>query len=217
MWRWIKRKVRSVFVKDRTPRPPKPVKPTEPVTMPDPEAKLFTEDDKKGRTMLYYQALYNTTEINNIHAVERVIQRIHVHKDKYVSAMDLTGVDWRIIAVIHNLEASGDFTKQILNGERYTKRTRLVPKGWGPWDSWESSCVDAFKRHKLADNQIPTVLKFLERFNGMGYVRKGINSPYLWSYTNHYKKGKYVSDGKYSSSAVSKQVGGAAILKRLGF
>ena len=31
--------------------------------------------------------------------------------------------------------------------------------------------------------------------------------PYIFSGTNLYKKGKYISDGRYSSSAIDKQVG----------
>jgi lysozyme family protein len=38
-------------------------------------------------------------------------------------------------------------------------------------------------------------------------------TPYLWSFTNHYTKGKFVADGKFDANAVSKQCGAAAILK----
>jgi hypothetical protein len=34
--------------------------------------------------------------------------------------------------------------------------------------------------------------------NGFGYRAHGINSPYLWSYSNQYHAGKFVSDGVYS-------------------
>jgi lysozyme family protein len=37
----------------------------------------------------------------------------------------------------------------------------------------------------------------------------------LWSFSNHYTKGKYVSDGKFDPEAVSQQVGSALVLKRL--
>ena len=42
-----------------------------------------------------------------------------------------------------------------------------------------------------------------------------MKSPYLWSYTAIYTAGKYVADGKWSDTAVSKQCGGMAILKHL--
>ena len=61
------------------------------------------------------------------------------------------------------------------------------------------------------------MLYTIERYNGTGYLRyhKNVPTPYLWSGSQHYVKGKYVSDGKWSSSAVSKQVGAAVILKEL--
>ena len=40
-------------------------------------------------------------------------------------------------------------------------------------------------------------------------------SPYLWSGSNHYAKGKYVADGKWSSVAVSGQTGAIPVLKRM--
>jgi len=37
----------------------------------------------------------------------------------------------------------------------------------------------------------------------------------LWSFSNHYTKGKYVKDGVFDPNAVSQQVGSALVLKRL--
>lgn len=54
-----------------------------------------------------------------------------------------------------------------------------------------------------------------EGYNGFGYYPKGINSPYLWSFSNHYTKGKFVRDGVYDPAAVSKQCGAAAMLRAL--
>jgi hypothetical protein len=57
-----------------------------------------------------------------------------------------------------------------------------------------------------------------EGYNGFGYRRAGVNmaSPYLWSFSKHYSRGKFVSDGKFSFTAVSKQCG-AAVLSRRSF
>ena len=40
-------------------------------------------------------------------------------------------------------------------------------------------------------------------------------SPYLWSFSTHYARGKYVADGKWSPTAVSAQCGVAVLLRRL--
>ena len=57
----------------------------------------------------------------------------------------------------------------------------------------------------------------LEAYNGWGYRdhHPDVNSPYLWSFSNHYKSGKYVADGTFSATAVSAQCGAAVLLKRL--
>ena len=57
----------------------------------------------------------------------------------------------------------------------------------------------------------------LEGFNGLGYRTRHpeVLSPYLWSFSNHYTKGKFVADGKFDPSAASKQCGAAVILKSL--
>jgi lysozyme family protein len=59
------------------------------------------------------------------------------------------------------------------------------------------------------------VLYVLEGYNGFGYRSKGIRSPYLWSFSNLYEKGKYVADHQFDPNAVSKQVGSAVLLKLL--
>jgi len=55
----------------------------------------------------------------------------------------------------------------------------------------------------------------MEAYNGFGSRRKGINTPYLWAFSNHYTKGKYVADGKWNPDYVSTQCGGAVMLKAL--
>ena len=60
---------------------------------------------------------------------------------------------------------------------------------------------------------IAECLEFMERYNGLGYYERGINSPYVWSFTNQYSHGLFVADNVFNPNAVSEQVGGAALLK----
>ena len=55
----------------------------------------------------------------------------------------------------------------------------------------------------------------LEGYNGWGYRQHDVNTPYLWSYSNLYTSGKYIADGHWSDSAVSRQCGAAVILRRM--
>lgn len=130
------------------------------------------------------------------------------------------GVPWWWIAAIHNLESSGSFDKHLHNGDSLKRRTVRVPAGrprsGSPPFTWEQSAADALGMKSLTgwkDWTIPAALYQAERYNGWGYRRfhPNVLSPYLWSGTQHYSRGKYVADGKWSASASSAQVGAAAL------
>lgn len=144
-----------------------------------------------------------------------------VDKAKYMHVQEKTKVPWYVIAAIHELESGRDFTGVLHNGERIVGtdyRTRLVPAGRGPFKTWEESAIDALmmKERIFPDwNKIGAVLDFCERYNGLGYRKRNVPSPYLWSGSQYYSKGKYVADGKYDPNAVSKQLGAALLIKEL--
>jgi len=58
---------------------------------------------------------------------------------------------------------------------------------------------------------------FMERWNGMTYWKWGLPSPYLWGYSSVQVRGKFVSDGRYSKTAVTLQVGAIVQLETLRF
>ncbi len=110
------------------------------------------------------------------------------------------------------------------NGDPLTARTKNVPAGrpvnCNPPFTWEESATDALMYQKIdkwKDWSLPGLLYKLEEYNGWGYriSHPHVLSPYLWSYSNHYTKGKYVADGTWSETAVSKQCGVAVLLRRL--
>lgn len=133
-----------------------------------------------------------------------------------------TGVPWHWIAIIHHLEAGRSFATHLHNGDSLRRRTVHVPAGrpktGTPPFSWEESAIDALQLKELHlehDWSIPRQLWQFERYNGFGYLRYNVNSPYVWSFSTLYSRGKYVADGRYSASAVSQQCGAAVILKCL--
>lgn len=145
-------------------------------------------------------------------------RRLIASKARYENIARQIGCPWYFIAVVHNLEAHGDFGAYLGNGQDLDKRTTKVPKGRGPFRSFEEGALDALRFEgidKIKDWSIPHCLYLWEGYNGYGYFSKGINSPYLWSFTKLYTRGKYVEDGDYSATAISQQVGAAALLKAL--
>jgi lysozyme family protein len=130
---------------------------------------------------------------------------------------------WYVIGLFWFLETGGDFTKHLHNGDPLTGPTVHVPagRGWPPppgVDAWEYSATDAvayYHLNNLEGLQVGEILARLERANGTGYQRRGYFSPYLWSGTDLYEKGRYVADGRFDPEAISRQPGAAALLRRL--
>lgn len=156
--------------------------------------------------------------------VSRIVERIAASRSRYDEVERKTGVPHHVIASLHNMEASGSFRLHLHEGSPLTGRTKYVPKGrpvWGkPPFRWEDSAVDAlFYDHmeKVEWSSLGKSLYACEAYNGTGYLRfhPDVPTPYLWSGTTVYIRGKYVADGKWDRYAVSRQVGVAAIWKRM--
>ena len=67
----------------------------------------------------------------------------------------------------------------------------------------------------LKDWSLERMLYRWESYNGFRSRRNGINTPYLWSFSNNYAKGKFVADNVWDPNAVSKQCGAAVLLRVL--
>jgi lysozyme family protein len=156
--------------------------------------------------------------------VDATADRLVANRKRYTSVSASSGVPWPVVAVIHNMEASLKFTQHLHNGDPLTARTIQVPKGrpttGQPPFTWEASAADALAMHALdadTDWSIAGILFVLEGYNGWGYRRfhPHVLSPYLWAASEHYTSGKYVADGTFSETAVSRQSGAAVLLRRL--
>src|SRR5207244_845789 len=128
-------------------------------------------------------------------------------KARYEKVGNALAIPWHVVAAIHCMEGSLRFDRHLHNGDPLSARTVHVPRSRpvaAPADgvkyTWEESAVDALILDHLAnrsDWSLPATLYRLEGFNGFGYRPHGINTPYLWSFSNHYAKGKFGEDGKY--------------------
>jgi len=141
---------------------------------------------------------------------------------QYQQVEESVCVPWYFVGLIHAMEASFNFNAHLHNGDPLDRKTVHVPAGrppvWLPPSDWASSADDAMKYEGFADQtdwSLARLLYRLEAYNGFGSRAHGINTPYLWSFSNHYSKGKYVSDGVWDASAVSQQCGAAVMLKAM--
>ena len=168
-----------------------------------------------------YITLYNKMVVNLPAQVEASIIAESIRAEpRYKTVQNSTGVSSDLIGVLHYMESGGDFSTHLYNGDSLKYRTVNFPEGrpleGKPPFSWESSATDAI----IYDNVTKSLVKAEQcqsaiRYNGTGYEKRGIVSPYGFGGTNFYKRGKYVEDGVYSSTAVSDQVGACVILKEL--
>lgn len=173
-----------------------------------------------------YENLFNNCIVKpeKLAEVEGYIAGLLAHSSRYQNVGDSLGIPWSFIAVIHNMEASQNFSRHLHNGDPLTARTVQVPAGRPPSGNppftWEESAMDALTMRglgKVTDWSLAGTLYQLEGYNGWGYrlYHQHVLSPYLWSYSNQYQSGKYIADGTWSDTAVSKQCGAAVILRRM--
>jgi lysozyme family protein/peptidoglycan hydrolase-like protein with peptidoglycan-binding domain len=158
-------------------------------------------------------------------ATDAIANRLIQSKARYQQVAVATRVPWFVVAALHQREASGRFAGVLHNGEQIIgtgRLTRLVPKGRGPFATWEASAIDALTTppHALQYVDAWTIERAcfeIERYNGFGYRlhHPGVKSPYLWSFSTQYDRGKYVADGHFDPAAIDAQCGTMPILRRL--
>lgn len=202
------------------PAKPMPARPVPPAALPAP-----ARSGSFGDLATEYGAYFAACESRPEHAatIEHCVTRLIRFKPLYCGVSVAMGpLPWQVVGIIHALESSFDFSRHLHNGDPLTERTRRVPQGrpytGSPPYTWRASAIDALTMkglHRVPAWPVARVLFELERYNGFGYRRRGLASPYLWSFTNIYSKGKYVRDGAFDPEAVSKQCGAAAILRGL--
>ena len=205
------------------------------VTLPDPAVVAKPPEDEPDKPLSKakdyaslqdeYGRLYRKLSVREARSesIDWHLAMIRKSKERYQSVGEQTGVPWYFIAVTHGLEASFNFRAHLHNGDfPLSSRTRQVPAGrptkWLPPSDWESSAKDALRLLGFTgqkDWSLTRTLYRLEAYNGFGYRGYGVPTPYLWSFSNHYDRGKYVADGKFSFSARSQQCGAAVMLKML--
>lgn len=167
-----------------------------------------------------YTNLWQNLQITDADEVNAAAETAIANKERYQRVERMVRVPWAVIAILHMRESGADFSTYLGNGEPLNRRTRIVPKGRGPFKTWEDGAVDALRYDELDDLlaedwTIEGACYACEKFNGFGYRAKKINSPYLWSKSNAYDRGKYVADGKWSAKAKDQQVGVMPMLKRM--
>lgn len=150
--------------------------------------------------------------------------------ERIASHPDVKPVPWYVVGCLHTREAWSDFEgpyfrANIANGQSWREVTTIVPKGRGPFESFEQAAIDAILYElkkkpglgSLAFNCIEDHAYFFETWNGFGHLlfRHDCPSHYLWGRTSHQRRGGYPSDGKWNPAYVNKSMGCMLILRAL--
>lgn len=163
--------------------------------------------------------------------LDKVSHHLVDAKARYQTVEAKTGVPWAVIAVIHQRESSQSWSASLAQGDRWDRESIHVPRGRGPFPSWEAAAMDALKicsphAADWHDWTIGGALTLLEQYNGLGYASGPFDhatgrryppqaSPYIWSGTDQYHRGKYPSDGHFDPNAIDHQTGCAGLLQRM--
>jgi lysozyme family protein len=170
-----------------------------------------------------YDEMFSSIRFNNSANVKAAVDKIVKNKEIYEK---ITIAPWYWIGCIHFREASLNFKTHLHNGDPLKNKTVNVPSGRPKQPpttvggyAWDVSANDALYLkglNKWFDWSVSGMLYQAERYNGWGYrLYQNNNSPYLWSGTQFWLSGKYVSDGKYDPDMSKDQLGVAALLKEM--
>lgn len=174
-----------------------------------------------------YERLFKTCEINskNASTVNWYVAKLTdpENRARYETVAQAVCAPWFFVGIIHAMEAGFNFRGHLHNGDNLKRRTVNIPAGrpkvWEPPYRWEDSAIDAIHYDHLANLQdwsLALTLYRWEAYNGFrSRLEHNINTPYLWSFSNHYTRGKFVRDNVWSDTAVSSQCGAAVMLKVL--
>lgn len=174
-----------------------------------------------------YKALFASCKIRDekrtevMEYVNRMLDPKRRKQYEQVSAQSC--IPWYFVGAIHALEASFDFNAHLHNGDSLKSRTHQIPANrppkWNPPTDWAYSALDALGMKGYDKEQkwgLAECMYRWERYNGWrSRLLHNINSPYLWSYSNHYSKGKFTRDNYWDENAVSKQPGCGVLLKAM--
>ena len=170
-----------------------------------------------------YTSLYNAATIPSASVLDPIVDKIV----KYKSTYDQVGIaPWYFIGAIHHMESDQDFNTHLFNGDPLTHRTVNEPVGYPKEEpdtpngySWVFSAKAALiydNWNNWPDWTVIGGLYKVEAYNGWGYrLYHQTFTPYLWSGTQFYVRGKYNGDGHYDPTVISKQIGVVPILKRM--
>lgn len=151
-------------------------------------------------------------------AKARAVQLLSL-KSHYAEVSEKTKTPVLWLMAIAERESSSDMRTYLGNGQSLSHVTTQVPRGRGPFPTWEAGAIDAL--HLLNIERVwpdwswPRMLYEGEKWNGFGPRLHGRRTGYLWSGTDAYDGGKYIEDDVWSPTAHDPQLGIVPLMRAL--
>ena len=135
-----------------------------------------------------YRVLWGKCQVEKTAEAASVAKKIIANRTRYETAGRSIGHPqlWPVIGAIHNRESSLNFDTQLAQGDPLNAVSTHVPKGRGPFPTWEAGAEDALRLqgwNNISGWPLERWLYESEAYNGWGYTNHGINSPYVWGGT----------------------------------
>ena len=125
-----------------------------------------------------------------------------------------------LVAALHKRECDSKSDRYLHNGDHLGWPTINVPAGINfpnTPQGFLDAAVDALTVNAkpartasgitFATTELTRLCTFAEYFNGLGYLKRGLPSPYVLAGTTGYTSGKFTSDHGYDASVVDTQLG----------
>lgn len=177
---------------------------------------INTAENKKATTTWNFNFTEKLTHEQAID-LERFKAHYQKNKAKYEAVSKQTGVPAELIAALHWRESNGNFNTYLHNGQKLGRVTTIEPKNI-LFNDWNSAAVHALTFRNFGnakEGDLNSCLNFAERYNGLGYRKRGVASPYVWAGTSNYSGGKFVRDGVYNPYHKDQQLGVAVMMKAI--
>ena len=147
-----------------------------------------------------------------------VAKKLLENKQHFLELQSLCGVPALWTMPVFEREGPS-FACYLGNGDPLDKPTTDVPEGRGPFATWEAGAMDSLQLDHVTNAGTWTwemACFQWESWNGFG-AREYHKRPtgYLWSGTNQYAGGKYISDGVWSRGTWDEQLGCVILAKAI--
>jgi len=164
-----------------------------------------------------YHAALAEGKMQKLPAALAAAHRLLESRERFLSLQKACGVPALWVMPVFERE-NPSFESYLGNGDPLSHRTTHVPRGRGPFATWEEGAADALALDHITEPEDWTwewACYKWELWNGFGPRNHGRPSGYLWSGTDQYHGGKYVADGVWSPRTWDTQLGTVILAKAI--